>query len=122
MVRRSAFMPRMHFSGLGFLLPGLLMIAPAPLVLAQTTKTQQSAMLEQPPSSQSLILTCPDLAPFYPGTATNWQVMHQQLSALMPRCLQSSEYFALLGAALLNIGSRSDHADLVWRLCGAAPA
>jgi hypothetical protein len=108
-------MPRMRFSGLGLLLPSLLMIAAAPLVLAQTTETKQSTTLERPTSSQSVILTCPDLAPFYPGTATNWQVMHQQLSALMPRCLQSSEYFALLGAALLNIGSLSDALEALER-------
>ena len=91
------------------------MIAPAPLVLAQTMETQQATTLEELSTFQSDNLTCPDLASFYPGTATNWQVMHQQLSALMQRCLQSSEYFALLGAALLNIGSLSDALEALER-------
>lgn len=105
----------LQFKGLGLLLLGLPLTVPAQRVLAQTTQIQAPNTIQQPANTQSGILTCPDLAPFYPGTATNWQVMHQQLSPLMPRCLQSSEYFALLGAALLNIDSLSDALEALER-------
>ena len=114
-VRRSALMRDLQFKGLGLLLLGLPLTVPAQRVLAQTTEIQAPNTVQQPANTQSGILTCPDLAPFYPGTATNWQVMHQQLSPLMPRCLQSSEYFALLGAALLNIDSLSDALEALER-------
>lgn len=48
--------------------------------------------------------TCPDLSPYYPGENPDWQELEQQLSQLMPLCLESSEFFALLGAARLNSG------------------
>lgn len=48
--------------------------------------------------------TCPDLSEFYPGNQPNWFVLEQQLAPLLPECLESSEYFALYGAAQLNSG------------------
>ena len=44
--------------------------------------------------------TCPDLAPFY--ETTDWVLLESQLNVLLPRCLTSSEYFALLGVAQMN--------------------
>lgn len=53
----------------------------------------------QPVETTSL-LPCPDLSGYY--QLSDWVAVEQQLSSLMPRCLQSSEYFALLGAAQMN--------------------
>jgi len=108
-------MRRIQSSVSGLLLLGLPLMVPAQRVLAQTAETQPPNTIQQPANTQPGILTCPDLAPFYPGTATNWQAMHQQLSPLMPRCLQSTEYFALLGAALLNIDRLSDALESLER-------
>ena len=46
--------------------------------------------------------TCPDLSTYYPGSDPDWAELQQQLAALMPVCLEDSEYFALYGAAQLN--------------------
>jgi len=89
------------------------MLAPAQLLLAQTPGAQPLAPALQ--ASVPTNLPCPDLASFYPGTATDWQVMHQQLSTLMSRCLQSSEYFALLGASLLNTERLADALEALER-------
>lgn len=45
---------------------------------------------------------CPDLSPYYEVADPNWLVLEQQLAAIMPECLESSQYFAVLGAAQLN--------------------
>lgn len=44
--------------------------------------------------------TCPNLSAFY--GAEDWALMETQLDTLLPRCLTSSEYFALLGAVQMN--------------------
>lgn len=51
--------------------------------------------------------SCPDLTPWLNMAANevSWFVIESQLAPLMPRCLQDSHYFALLGAAQLNNGS-----------------
>lgn len=48
---------------------------------------------------------CPDLQPYYRGEGADWNAVAAQLIALQPRCLQSAEYYALLGAAELNRGN-----------------
>ncbi len=52
--------------------------------------------------------TCPPLQPYYPASnpapPEEWQARLPQLEALLENCLQSAEYFALLGAARLNSG------------------
>lgn len=60
---------------------------------------------------------CPDLSAFYtsPQDLAGWQVAERQLSVLMLRCLQSTEYFALLGAAQLNTGSLADALESLER-------
>lgn len=47
---------------------------------------------------------CPDLQPYYPADDASWPRAVQQLMPLMPQCLESAEYFALLGAAQMNSG------------------
>lgn len=49
--------------------------------------------------------SCPDLSPYYgPSAQTNWQKLEGQLAAIRLDCLESSEFFALHGAAQLNSG------------------
>lgn len=51
--------------------------------------------------------TCPDLTALQqqnPQTPAEWAQIEQQLEPLLPRCLQSTEYFALRGAAQMNMG------------------
>lgn len=47
---------------------------------------------------------CPDLQPYYPAGDDQWPQTVQRLTPLMPECLDSAEYFALLGAAQMNSG------------------
>ncbi len=89
--------------------------------MAQTTEAQLANTIRQPANIESAILACPDLAPFYPSETSSWSVLHQQLSTLMPQCLQSSEYFALLGAALLNTDRLSDALEALERALLADP-
>ena len=51
---------------------------------------------------------CPDLSAYSPGAQPDWTELEQQLAALLPECLESSEYFALFGAAQLNSGRLAD--------------
>ncbi|OFE13346.1 hypothetical protein PHACT_09495 [Pseudohongiella acticola] len=51
--------------------------------------------------------TCPDLSPLIqqnPQISEDWMRIQGQLEPLLSRCLQSTEYFALRGAAQLNTG------------------
>ena len=54
--------------------------------------------LNSPASAQS----CQNLAAYMPGSQPDWPALERELSGLMLQCLESSEYFALLGAAQLN--------------------
>lgn len=58
---------------------------------------------------------CPDLSPFYPDDEVDWPVLGQQLAALFPECLESSEFFALYGAAQLNNGNIAEASELLER-------
>ena len=51
---------------------------------------------------------CPDLRSYYPGADVNWSSLSQQLEPMSAECLDSSEFYALLGAAKLNSGNISD--------------
>ena len=64
-------------------------------------------------TSQTETQTCPDLARYYAETtaagagenkAERWAALATTLAVLQSRCLRSSEYYALLGAAQLNSG------------------
>lgn len=61
--------------------------------------------------------TCPDLGPLYAQTneTADWQEIERQLGPLMGRCLQTSEYFALLGAAQLNVGRLAEALESLER-------
>ena len=58
---------------------------------------------------------CPDLTPFYPGDNPDWSSLSLQLISLMPECLESPEYFALLGAAQLNSGDVAESLETLER-------
>lgn len=45
---------------------------------------------------------CPDLSPYYLGDQADWNALERELLNLTSECLESSEFFALLGAAQLN--------------------
>jgi tetratricopeptide (TPR) repeat protein len=45
---------------------------------------------------------CPPLNALYPAAEAEWPARRPEIEALMPECLESAEYFALLGAARLN--------------------
>ncbi len=47
---------------------------------------------------------CPDLSPFYSSDLLDWQRVAEELAGLMPQCLESSEYFAVYGAAQMHSG------------------
>ena len=55
-------------------------------------------------SLPTAVKACPDLSTFYPGSQPDWAALEQQLAGLLPQCLDSAEFFALLGAAQLNSG------------------
>lgn len=55
-------------------------------------------------SVPNVALACVDLTSFYPGNEPDWASLQQQLAGLTSECLESSEFFALYGAAQLNSG------------------
>ncbi|PCI77065.1 MAG: hypothetical protein COB20_09025 [SAR86 cluster bacterium] len=59
-------------------------------------------------SASNASAECPDLTPYYPGADVNWPLLSQQLEPLSSECLESSEFYALLGAAKLNSGNIAD--------------
>lgn len=50
----------------------------------------------------SSLAACPDLSAFYQTEGADSAVLQQQISQLLPECLESSEFFAVYGAAQLN--------------------
>src|SRR5690606_36143520 len=58
---------------------------------------------------------CPPLESYYPVTANDWFGVTPQLEAMMSECLDSAEYFALLGAAQLNTGAIADSLESLER-------
>lgn len=63
----------------------------------------------------TLLHACPALDEFYPGSDPNWQELELQLRGILNECLESSEYFALLGAAQLNSGRVDEAAESLER-------
>lgn len=53
-------------------------------------------------ASMRAFAECPSLQQYYPASDEQWPQTERQLEILMPECLQSAEFFALYGAALLN--------------------
>jgi len=66
--------------------------------------------------------SCPDLRPWMPGAEPDWFLLEAQLSELMPQCLNSTEYFALLGAAQLNTGKIAEALEALERSLLLNPA
>lgn len=62
-----------------------------------------------------LAAACPDLSDFYPGSQPNWSELEQRLLAKLDECLDSSEFFALLGAAQLNNGLIAEASESLER-------
>ncbi len=58
---------------------------------------------------------CPAMTPYYQGNEPDWPQLERQLVDLMSDCLDSSEFFALLGAAQLNGGSYSSAIESLER-------
>lgn len=52
----------------------------------------------------SAVQACPELLMYYQGEVTEDASLEQELIKLMPLCLESSEYFALLGSIQLRNG------------------
>src|SRR5690554_2981951 len=73
-----------------------------------------AGLMSQAVSAQ---LTCPDMADYYPSDdeVASWVSVEEQLRPLMTACLQNAEYFALLGAALTQIGRLPDALEALER-------
>ena len=71
--------------------------------------------------SPLVILACPNLSGFYvdeDGATENqtvWRGRHGQLLEIYDQCLLSTEYFALLGAAQLNLGLLAESMESLER-------
>ncbi len=63
----------------------------------------------------TLATACPNLSDYYPGPQANWPELEQQLLGLMSECLESGEFFALLGAAQLNSGLLAEASESLER-------
>ena len=58
---------------------------------------------------------CPDLSVFYSSNDVDWSRQAEQLAGLMPECLESAQFFALYGAALLNSGAYAEALESLER-------
>lgn len=78
------------------------------LLLALAGLTSQAASAQSP---------CPEMARYYPSgdDSADWETIQSQLRPLMTACLQDAEYFALLGAALMNTGRLPDALEALER-------
>jgi len=63
----------------------------------------------------ALAVACPNIRSLYPEADQDWSQLQQELLQLFDQCLLSSEYFALLGAAELNIGNLSQAIESLER-------
>ncbi|MDO8908684.1 MAG: tetratricopeptide repeat protein [Pseudohongiella sp.] len=76
----------------------------SPLGMAQTTAPEQ--IVQE---------SCPDMSSLLPAAQTDWLALRQYLSSLTQLCLQSSDYYALMGAAQLNTGQLSEALESLER-------
>lgn len=60
--------------------------------------------LSAPRFAMAQAQTCPDLSTFYTDAEPDWPRMRSALAEIFSRCLRSSEFFALYGAAQLYSG------------------
>ncbi len=63
----------------------------------------------------AVFAVCPDLQTYYPTDDSSWPEAVQRLTPLMPECLKSAEYFALLGAAQMNNGQLTEALESLER-------
>ena len=63
--------------------------------------------------SPTLATACPALEGFYPGPEAEWEPLRSRLKEIFDQC-ESTEYFALVGAAELNVGNLPESLRL-WR-------
>jgi tetratricopeptide (TPR) repeat protein len=66
-------------------------------------------------SASAAQAACPELTPYYPGSEPDWPDLQQRLAELLPECLESSEFFALYGAAQLNSGNYAEAIESLER-------
>ena len=101
------------------------------------TQSNAAIQIGSQPLATETQASCPALAPFYPGayfrsegdsspgnnaavaappeSQQQWQGLVSELVPLQSRCLRSSEYYALLGAAQLNAGALDLAAEALER-------
>ena len=65
--------------------------------------------------SPTLATACPALEGFYPGPEAEWEPLQSRLKEIFDQCLESTEYFALLGAAELNVGNLLESLEALER-------
>ena len=65
--------------------------------------------------SPTLATACPALEGFYPGPEAEWEPLQSRLREIFDQCLESTEYFALLGAAELNVGNLLESLEALER-------
>ncbi len=86
-------------------IPAVLLLC---LALFAALPAQAQSQSQTQTQSQTLTSNCPALAPYIAGQQSRgqaeWLAVANQLNGLLTQCLDSSEYFALLGAAWLNAG------------------
>ncbi len=68
-----------------------------------------------PQAAKAAESSCPDLSGFYAAADQNWPQLERQLAQLKLQCLQSSEFFALHGAAQLNSGLVAESVESLER-------
>lgn len=73
----------------------------------------------------ALAQECPDLSPYFAGQETRsqveWLQVAGELNGFLPLCLESGEYFALIGAAWLNGGLLPDAVEALERALLLSP-
>lgn len=93
---------------------GLPRIGQSILLFLLVVVVSNSTMLT-PVAAQSAETACPDLSSYYPDDRTDWPALNGQLGSLFDSCLQSTEFFALYGAAQLNSGNIADASESLER-------
>ena len=73
-----------------------------------------ASCLAFPAQAAEVADACPDLSGFY-GDTQNWPQLERQLAQIKLQCLQSSEFFALHGAAQLNSGLVAESVESLER-------
>lgn len=94
------------------------LVAASLLATPGHAQTQAQAQAQARPPAQA----CPALDIYYPQDDSQWPLVLQGLRPLESECLQSSEYYALLGAAQLNTGQLQPALEALERALLLDPA